>query len=73
MTISFQNVQAAWNRLYGTPDNNNHPGADGYAVQGLQITGVPGMAIAVVFQNESLYAYCGTRDVTRTSSRATTL
>lgn len=63
MTISFQNVQAAWNRLYGTPDKNNRPGADGYAVQGLQITGVPGMAIAIVFQNEPLYAYCGTRDL----------
>jgi integrase len=32
-------------------------------MQGLQITGVPGMAIAVVFQNEWRFAYCGTSNV----------
>ena len=62
MTIALKDVQDAWRSLYGDT-KNNHPNASGYAMQGLQITGVPGMAIAVVFQNEWRFAYCGTSNV----------
>ena len=40
MTIALKDVHDAWRSLYGNT-NNNHPDASGYAMQGLQITGVP--------------------------------
>ena len=62
MTIALKDVQDAWRSLYGNT-NNNHPDASGYAMQGLQSSGVPGMAIAVVFEDEWRFAYCGTSNV----------
>ena len=54
MTISPQDFHDAWNRLIGP---------NGYAMEGLRKTGVPGMAIAVVYQGQPYYACVGTRDL----------
>ncbi len=47
MGITQQDVEAAWKRLSG---------ADGYAGEALKVTGVPGMAVAVVYQGKVFQA-----------------
>ena len=72
MAITLTDVQDAWRSLYGNT-NNNHPDDSGYAMQGLKRTGVPGMAIAVVFQNEWRFACCANNVAKQTPIDATTV
>ncbi|MGB8464417.1 MAG: serine hydrolase [Terrimicrobiaceae bacterium] len=78
MAITLTDVRDAWRSLYGNTNNNpdasGYADATGYAMQGLWKTGVPGMAIAVVFQNEWRIAFCGSsNEVHQTPINAATV
>lgn len=63
MSVTSPALQYAWRQLQGGSDGSGQAAPHGYARRCLHLTGVPGMAIAVVCDDDVLFSGCGTRDV----------